>query len=149
MRHIFFLMTSPSWSCTSRSFLLRIRDFLRRLQCRCLDLAIIDILLRAKFSYFYRFAERDLLLGFTRRLCSSFISRHKALSRVLNRLPQPFPVSVFFILRHSFMAALTAIISFFTEANLATVPYFPYHTHYLSGYPHLYDQISRIYYTGP
>ena len=63
MRHIFFPMTSPSWSCTSRSFLLRIRDFLRCLQCRCLDLAITDIALRAKFNYFYRFRRTRPAFG--------------------------------------------------------------------------------------
>ena len=51
----------------------------------------------------------------------------KALSLVPNRrFPQPFPVSVFFILHQSFMATLFVIISIFTEANLATVPYYSY-----------------------
>ena len=59
--------------------------------------------------------------------------RIKALSLFPNRrFPQPFHVSVFFILRQSFMATLFVITSIFTEANLATVPYYSYVPSHLS-----------------
>ena len=56
-----------------------VSEVLRRLPMpSCLDLAITDIALRAIiFSYFYRFAERDLLSEFPRRLINSFISVSK------------------------------------------------------------------------
>ena len=71
--------------------------------------------------------------GISQKVAQLLHIRIKALSLVPNRrFPQPFPVSVFFILRQSFMATLFVITSIFTEANLATVPYFSYHTRHSS-----------------
>jgi len=75
----FFPMTSPPWSCTSRIFILRIRGFETPSHAgvswsghhrHCAQGYPI-------FSYFYRFAERDLLSEFPRRLRNSFISVSK------------------------------------------------------------------------
>ena len=136
MRHIFFPMTSPSWSCTSRIFILRIRGF------ETPSHAVVSWSGHHRhcaqgfpiFSYFYRFAERESAFGISQKVAQLLHIRIKALSLVPNRrFPQPFPVSVFFILRQSFMATLFVITSIFTEANLATVPYFSYHTRHSSG----------------
>ena len=126
-------MTSPSWSCTSRIFILRIRGFETPSHVvvswsghhRHCAQGYIQLLLQIR--------RTRPAFGISQKVDQLLHIRIKALSLVPNRrFPQPFPVSVFFILRQSFMATLFVIISIFTEANLATVPYYLYVPSHLS-----------------